>query len=265
MPNQQGNDPRVVDADNEDAESLSRRLAELAAAVEARDAFLAVAAHELRNPITPLVGQVDLLVAAVKSRKYSIEQVESRLERIQHTLARYIRRASVLLDVSRMTTDKLRLHPEPCDLATLLRALADEFAGIARRTGTTITLAVPESLPGTWDPVALEQIIDNLLSNALKYGGQTPVEVSAEVLGRQVRIQVRDYGPGIAHDARARVFERFERAIGQGRQQGGFGIGLWVVAQHVKAMAGSITIDDPPGGGARFTITLPIHMEGSNH
>jgi two-component system OmpR family sensor kinase len=254
---------RVVGADDEDAKSLSSRLAEMAAAVKARDTFLAVAAHELRNPITPLVGQVDLLLAAVKSRKYSIEQLEYRLERIQHTLARYLRRASVLLDVSRMTTDKLRLCPEPCDLSTLLRDLGDEFAEIARRTGTTITLAVPERLPGTWDPLAIEQIIDNLISNALKYGGQTPVELSAELQGGEVRIQVRDYGPGIAHDDRARVFERFERAIRQGEQQGGFGIGLWVVAQHVKAMAGSIMIDDPPGGGARFTVTLPIHTKGS--
>jgi two-component system OmpR family sensor kinase len=256
-------DERSVGADDEDGKNLSSRLAEMAAAVEARDAFLAVAAHELRNPITPLVGQVDLLLAGVKSRKYSIEQVEKHLERIQHILSRYVRRASVLLDVSRMTTDKLLLYPEPCDLATLLRDLVDEFAEIARRTGTAVTLAVPESLPGTWDPVALEQIIDNLLSNALKYGGQTPVELSAEVQGGQVLIQVRDYGPGIAPAARARVFERFERAIAQGEQQGGFGIGLWVVAQHVKMMAGSITIDDPPGGGARFTVTLPIDTKGS--
>jgi signal transduction histidine kinase len=118
-------DERSVGADDEDGKNLSSRLAEMAAAVEARDAFLAVAAHELRNPITPLVGQVDLLLAGVKSRKYSIEQVEKHLERIQHILSRYVRRASVLLDVSRMTTDKLLLYPEPCDLATLLRDLVD--------------------------------------------------------------------------------------------------------------------------------------------
>jgi two-component system OmpR family sensor kinase len=254
----------VAPAESEAMENLRRQLAEMAVAVAARDTFISVAAHELRNPLTPLVGHVDLLLASLRAGRCSMEQVEHRMERIQYTLRRYMKRVSILLDVSRMTTEKLCLNPEPCDLAALMREVTDEFAEAANRVGVTITVTAPESLPGTWDPLSLEQIIDNLLSNALKYGGRTTVELSATVHGEQVRLQVRDHGQGIAADARARVFERFERVIGQREPASGFGIGLWVVAQHVEAMQGRITIDDSPGGGALFTVTLPLHVQGKD-
>ena len=253
--------PTVVAAraESEAVENLRHQLAEMARAVSARDILISVAAHELRNPMTPLIGHVDLLLASVRTGQCSMEQVERRVERIQYTLRRYIKRVSILLDVSRMTNQKFSLHPEPCDLVTVMREVTEEFAEAARRVGVTISVTAPDSLQGIWDPLSLEQIIDNLLSNALKYGGRTPVELSATVDEGEVHIQVRDHGHGVAADARDRVFERFERVIGQGESQSGFGIGLWVVAQHVEAMGGVITIDDAPGGGALFSVTLPIN------
>jgi two-component system OmpR family sensor kinase len=245
-------------------EELHRRLADLADAVEARDTFIAVAGHELRNPMTPILGQVDLLLAAVRAGKCSSEQVEQRLERIQHAVRRYMRRATILLDVSRITSGKLRLEPAACDLAVVLRDATDEFTDTARRAGVAIAITVPESLPGTWDRLALEQIIDNLVSNALKYGARTPVELSAERCGEQVRIQVRDHGAGIPASDQDRIFQRFERVIGQNERRSGFGVGLWVVSQLVAAMDGTITIDDAPGGGALFTVSLPLHLEGKH-
>jgi len=113
--------------------------------------------------------------------------------------------------------------------------------------------------------LATEQIIDNLISNALKYGARTPVEVAATMLGTQIRIQVRDHGGGVPASDRDRIFERFERAVGKGGRHSGFGVGLWVVAQFVAAMQGAITIGDAPGGGALFTVTLPMHLKGARH
>lgn len=243
--------------------ALERRVAELTAAVAARDTFIAVAAHELRNPITPIVGQVDLLLTKVRAGRCPSSEVELRLERVQHSVRRYLKRAAVLLDVSRITSGKVQLEPEAFDLAALLRDVADEFADAARRAGAPLRVSGPDSLPGTWDRLALEQIVDNLVSNALKYGGHTPIELSADALGEEVRIQVRDHGTGIPAGDRQRVFEPFERAVGQGERRSGFGVGLWVVCRLVQAMEGNISVEDAPDGGALFTVTLPLHPRGA--
>ena len=253
-------------AADEDAhiETLQRKVAELTEAVAARDTFIAVAAHELRNPMTPILGQVELLLAAVKAGRCPPEQVERRLERVQHSVRHYLKRAAILLDVSRITSGKLQLEPEEFDLVTLLREVADEFADAARRAGVLIRVTAPASLPGTWDRLAMEQIMDNLVSNALKYGARTPIEVFVAPCGEHVRIQVRDHGEGIPAAERKRVFERFERAVGEGERRSGFGVGLWVVYNLVEAMEGTVTVDDAPGGGAQFTVTLPVHTVGES-
>ncbi len=242
---------------------LYRQLAELTEAVAARDTFIAVAAHELRNPMTPILGQIDLLLSAIRAGRCRPEQVEQRLERIQHTVHRYLKRAAILLDVSRLTSGKLQLEPEAFDLAALLRDLAGAYADTARHAGVAIRVAVPTSLPGTWDRLAMEQILDNLISNALKYGAHSPVDLTAEACKEQVRIQVRDHGPGISASNRARVFQRFERAVGRGERRSGFGVGLWVVGRLVAAMEGTILIEDAAGGGALFAVILPLHVRGT--
>ena len=243
-------------------EALQRRVAELTEAVAARDTFIAVAAHELRNPMTPILGQVELLLAAVKAGRCPPDQMERRLERVQRSVRRYLKRAAILLDVSRLNSGKLQLEPEPFDLAALLREVAGEFAEAAGRAGIPIRVDAPDSLPGTWDRLAVEQVVDNLVSNALKYGSRSPIEVSAEAGGGWVRLQVRDHGDGIPAADRTRVFQRFERAVGQGERRSGFGVGLWVVGRLVGAMGGTVAVGDAPDGGALFTVTLPIHAEG---
>lgn len=226
--------------DAEDAlEGLRRRNAELAEAVAARDAFIAVAAHELRNPMTPMIGQVDLLLAAVQAGRCPPEQVEQRLGRIRRVMDQYVKRATALLDVSRITSGKLRLEPEPCDLSDLVREVVEAFAEAARYAGSSIGVDAPARLLGTWDRLAVEQVVDNLVSNAIKYGARRPVEVRVEDLGDEVRVRVRDHGPGISAEDRARIFGRFERAVGPHERRSGFGVGLWVVGQLVEAMGGT--------------------------
>ena len=200
------------------------------------------------------------LLGRVMAGRCSPDLVELRLARIQHTIHRYMKRAAILLDVSRVTSGKLQLEPEPFDLAVLLHEVAAEFADAAQRAGVAITVAAPESLPVVLDRLALEQITDNLVSNALKYGARTPVEIAALALGAQVRLQIRDHGSGIPEKDRARVYQRFERAVGQGERRSGFGVGLWVVRQLVEAMGGTVAVGDAPGGGALFTVTLPARM-----
>jgi signal transduction histidine kinase len=210
--------------------------------------------------MTPIIGQVDLLLTGIRQGRDSLSEIESRLQRLQHAIHRYMKRATILLNVSRITSGKLQLEMEDVDLGSLLREVAEDFREAARRAGVPLRLRLPGGLSGTWDRLALEQIVDNLISNALKYGGRTPIEISAEQYGQWIRMQVRDHGAGIAPHDRQRVFQRFERATERG-DNGGFGVGLWVVGQLTEAMGGSVEVDDAPGGGARFTVTLPRHAK----
>ena len=239
----------------------NRRVAELAKAVAARDNFIAVAAHELRNPMTPMIGQIELLLKGVKADKYSLPQIEERLERIHRVMGHYLKRSATLLDVSRITSGKFKLAPAPCDLSLIVREIAETFDEAARHTGASIKIQAPDSLPGVWDRLAVEQIIDNLVSNAIKYGGKKQVVVSVEEHGNptHVLIRVRDHGPGISPRNRARIFGQFERAVGLNETQPGFGVGLWVVGQIVEAMNGEITVNDAQGGGSIFQVVLPKH------
>jgi signal transduction histidine kinase len=141
------------------------------------------------------------------------------------------------------------------------RVPCDRKPRAARHAGTPIQVHAPPRLPGTWDRLAMEQIIDNLVSNAIKYGARPPIEVWAEDHGNHVSLRVRDHGPGISLEDRSRIFERFERAVGLDKRRSGFGVGLWVVGQLVAAMGGTIMVADAPGGGAEFTVTLPCHVE----
>jgi two-component system OmpR family sensor kinase len=253
--------PQISRTDSNSPSSLhsdpQERIAQLTEAVAARDTFIAVAAHELRNPMMPILGQIDLLLSGIRAGKMSLSLVEERLERIQRTVQQYLKRAVVLLDVSRINSGRFRLDPIPCDLASLLRQIAEEFTAAAQHSGVTLSLAIPTSVPGMWDRLAVEQIVDNLLSNAIKYGGRSTVELRLAADDAAVHIYVRDRGKGIPREHRARIFERFERAVGHDEYRSGFGVGLWVVGQLVETMKGTICIDDAPGGGALFTVTLP--------
>jgi len=248
---------RCTAVSREDDAELHEQITELREAVSARDAFIAIAAHELRNPMTPIRGQAELLLRKVRRGGCSTDEIEFGLERIEWLINQYMKRASALLDVSRITSGKLSLTPERVQLASVMRASVASLLPLAQHAGSTIELAVPDSLVGEWDSLAIEQIIDNLVSNAIKYGAGKPITLSAAAEGRSALIRVRDHGIGIPDEERARIFDRFERAIGSGSHATGFGIGLWLVRQLVEAMDGEVTVDTPAGGGTLFAVKLP--------
>ncbi len=244
-------------------------LEDLIEAVAARDNFIAIAAHELRNPMTPMLGQLDLLLRGLQTGKYNAAQIEQRLLRIRKVMNQYVRRATALLDVSRITTGKFRLAPIACDFAEIISEVAESFTEAAHYAGALIELEIPAATQGIWDRLALEQIADNLISNAIKYGGARPIQITLETSGTHVCLRVRDRGPGISPPDRDRIFERFERAVAPGEQRSGFGIGLWVVRQLVEAMDGTIMVDSHHGSdtsqlsGSVFSVTLPRHVEAN--
>lgn len=229
-------------------------------AVAARDAFLAVAAHELRNPMTPIVGRVERLRRLLRKPDLRPETLEKSLEQIAWLIAQYVKRATTLLDVSRVTTGQFKLDPAPTNLGDLVRDVVENFAPVADLSGASLTCQAPTApLVRMSDRLALEQILDNLVSNAIKYGGGQPIVVSvSESEAGSVVLQVRDQGPGISAESQARIFERFERAVRPGQHRGGFGVGLWVVRQLIETMGGTVTISSRPYEGTTFMVTLPL-------
>jgi two-component system, OmpR family, sensor kinase len=234
---------------------LEALVAELREAVQARDTFLTIAAHELRNPMHALLLQLE---AALKvARRSADEDLLRRLERVRLTLDRYVERATALLDVSRLTAGRLQLRPAPTDLSAVVRGVVLSYDAEAAFVGATVETDMPDTMQGRWDRLAVEQIVSNLVSNAIKYGGGSPVSVSLRRDGDDVLLSVRDKGAGISPEDQQRIFERFEQAVTRA-PRGGFGVGLWLVRWLAQAHGGSISVESRPGEGSLFTIRLPL-------
>ena len=161
-----------------------------------------------------------------------------------------------LLEVSRAAVGRFPMRREQMDLALLVRESLARFAGQVADAGCKVELEQEGAVTGHWDPMRLEQVVDNLISNAIKYGAGKPVEVRLRDRGERVVLQVRDHGIGIEAADQTRVFERFERAVPT-RQFSGFGLGLWIARRVVEAHGGTISVSSEPGAGATFTVELP--------
>jgi PAS domain S-box-containing protein len=224
--------------------------------VRERDEFLSIASHELRTPVTALQLQLQLLQRAAQR---SIEELPRLLEDKMVVLERQTRRIALLvnelLDVSRMRLGKLELRYEDVDLADVAREVVGHLRGEIGRTGSRLRLDLAPA-PGRWDRVRVEQVMTNLLVNAAKFGDGKPITVAVEADATHARLRVTDRGIGIASDAQARVFERFERAV-PSEHFGGLGIGLYIVRQVVDAHGGDVRVESTPGAGATFTVELP--------
>ncbi len=236
---------------------LEDRIRELTESVQARDAFIATIGHELRNPMTPIAGQVSLLLHLVRKGKPTQERLVAGLERLEWLIELYMKRATTLLDVSRITTGKLTLELTPVDVSEVLLEVAAALKPLADHARSPVNVVAPEGLVGNYDRLAVEQIVENLFSNAIKYGAGKPIEATAENAGDAVILRVLDRGIGISEADQARIFDRFERAVGRDERAGGFGVGLWIVCQLAEALGGKVTVESTVGKGSIFTVILP--------
>ncbi len=231
---------------------LAGAVADRQRAVRARDDFIAVAAHELRTPLTALEMQLELLERAIK--KDPGAPVLDRVHKIVGSSRRLERLVNQLLDVSRITAGRLHLDPEPVDLGALVR----EVAARVGEGNTPVVVSGVEEVRGRWDRLRLDQVVANLVGNAVKYGHGKPVEVELQQDGDAI-LRVTDHGIGIEPERQKRLFQKFERAVG--REFGGFGLGLWITRQIVEACGGSIQLWSEVGQGSVFTVRLPLEPE----
>ena len=235
-----------------------RLLVELKEAVRLRDEFLSVASHELNTPLTPLSLRLQALARLTEVEPGS--PLAARLGQEVQVMGRQVKRLAnlvrELLDVSRISTGRLTLQLEEVDLAEVSREVLVRLGPEAERAGSGLSLHVEGPVVGQWDRLRLEQVLMNLLSNALKYGAGKPVHVRVEQEEGRARLVVRDEGIGIPPEALGRIFDRFERAVSE-RNYGGLGLGLYVTRQVIDAMGGRVTAQSTPGHGALFIVELP--------
>lgn len=227
-------------------------------AIELRDNFLSSASHELRTPITAFrLATLGLcrLVESGRLTRADMPMLRDALDTARRQSARLERLVHRLLDTSRLDTHRVPPQPEPLDLAYVMEEVLHDFREEIRAAGAEIVLDLKPT-PGRWDRSFIEQIFTNLLTNALKFAGTRPIEISVAPDGDWARLIVRDHGIGIPKGDQERIFERFERAVSP-KDYSGFGIGLTIVRDLLQAMGGRVHVDSDSGQGATFTVELP--------
>ncbi len=226
--------------------------------VRERDEFLSIASHELRTPITALQLQLQLLQRASQRMAGGMPKaLEEKLESLERQTRRLALLVNELLDVSRMRLGKLQLRYELVDLAEVAREAAGHVEADVSRTGSRLAYDLSPS-PGRFDRLRVEQVVGNLLHNAIKFtprGGR--VTVTARVEAGEVLFSVADTGVGIAADDLPRIFERFYKAD-RARSGGGTGLGLAIAKHIVQAHGGRIWAESVEGRGSTFRFTLPV-------
>lgn len=241
------------------AEERARLLEDRNKAIEARDQFLAIAAHELRTPLATLGLLVDHLMATLVPAMTNPPEAapihNQQLALLKRQVDRLTTLVAQMLDVSRITGG-LELAPVPVDLRDLVRDVLDRFELEIRRREVTVTVDAPDPVPGAWDATRVDQVVTNLLSNALKYGEGQPIEISVRGEASRALLVIRDHGVGIPEDEQATVFTPFARAT-TARYHPGLGLGLWITQQIVHASAGRISVMSRVEEGSTFTVELP--------
>lgn len=237
---------------------LTRLNVELADANRAKDVFLATLSHELRTPLTPVVGWIKLLRSGNLDEK-SVAQALDAIERNAWLQSRLI---DDLLDTSRIATGKLHFEPKPTDLNTIVKAAIDTVRASAGARNIELSIDLcPSMLVVLGEPVRLQQIAWNMLSNAIKFtepGGSVTIQTDAD--GAHARFTVSDTGVGIEPDFLPHVFDRFKQADGStSRRHGGLGLGLAIADALAKMHGGRIeAASDGVGKGARFTLRVQL-------
>ncbi|MGZ5178663.1 MAG: ATP-binding protein, partial [Burkholderiales bacterium] len=222
-----------------------------------RDDFLSIASHELKTPLTTLRLQGDALQRLVDKRRCSEETIAPKIVVMRRQIDRLGRLVKELLDVSSIAAGKLPLTIEEVDLSQLAHELVDRYRVELGAARCEVKLLADAPVVGQWDRLRLDQVLTNLLTNAMKYGRGRPIEIATEsVDATNARLTVRDSGVGIAPEHQERIFQRFERAVTD-RNFGGLGLGLWIVAQIVKDSGGQVRVESALGEGALFVVDLP--------
>ncbi|MDI1451516.1 ATP-binding sensor histidine kinase [Polyangium sp. 6x1] len=228
-------------------------------AVQTRDEFLAVASHELRTPMTSLGLSLQSLLRAIPSeRPPDRRAIEDLVRRACRQNDRMNRLIDELLDVSRFDAGHVALETTEVELGTLVREVVAQLELDLTRSRCPVRIHGDAAVVGVWDRSRLEQVVTNLLANAIKFGAGKPITIATRKEAGSARLEITDQGIGIAPDQQARIFERFGRAVSV-RHYGGLGLGLYICRRIVEAHGGSIRVESGEGTGSTFVLELPCY------
>jgi signal transduction histidine kinase len=237
------------------------RTAELKHAIEARDQFLSVASHELKTPLTSMKLQNALRMKAIQKRDanyFAFEKLEVMTKKDDQQLSRLARLVDDMLDISRITAGKLSMHLDQFDLTDTVREVVERIQPQALASGTEIFIRGNGPMVVRWDSYRIEQVLTNLLTNAIRYGEGKPIQVELSADGPKTSIVVRDFGMGIAEADIPRIFDRFERAVSP-NEVPGLGLGLFIAKEIVEAHGGTLTAESTLGKGSAFKVSITNH------
>ena len=233
-------------------------------AIGLRDEFLSVASHELKTPVTSLQLVVQRALRLYREGSLASVPPEVMLHTFE-TIQRQTRRLGALvnamLDVSRIHAGKMELDLEQLDLSALVRNVVSRFEEEIARSGSEVTVRAESPVWCCLDRSRVDQVITNLLSNALKYGEGKPIDVSVSEADGVARLVVRDQGIGVPADRTEKIFQPFERAVSI-RSYGGLGLGLHIVRKNLEMLKGTIRVESELGRGTTFTVELPLQPPG---
>lgn len=239
---------------------LHRAERALQAAVQARDAFVSMASHDLRTPIAAVQMSSELALRNL-DQDIGTSELRPQLERAVAESKRLGSLLERLLDISQISTGRVTLSLESVDLTALVRDVLSRLDDARQRSGSTIEVrSSTAAVVGCWDRMRLEQILSNLVSNAIKYGNGKPIDISISATDEHATVAVRDQGVGVAPEQQRKIFRRFERAQPE-RLAGSYGLGLWIVKNLAEALGGSVTLDSTPGTGSVFSLRLPLRLD----
>jgi len=239
---------------------------ELEQAVRMRDDFMSIVAHEVRTPLNGLILETQLRkmhLARDNAAAFTLDKMHAMVDRDERQIKSLIRLIEDMLDVSRIRTGKLSIRPNRFDLTQLVSNLLQNFAQQVEAAETEVSFTAPHPVEGYWDEFRIEQVVSNLLTNALRYGGRSPIQVRVYREGNEARVEVQDRGIGISAENQKRIFQQFERVSAK-TVVAGLGLGLFISEQIVAAHGGSIVVESEINEGALFRVCLPIEENGKS-
>lgn len=233
---------------------------ELEHAVRMRDDFMSIVSHEVRTPLNGLILETQLRklhLAKDNASAFTMEKLRAMVDRDERQIQSLIRLIEDMLDVSRIRTGKLSIRTSAFDLAELVSNLLESFSAQIAAAESSVTFKADEPVIGVWDEFRIEQVIANLLTNALRYGARKPIKVRVYAEDGEARVEVHDQGIGISAENQQRIFQQFER-VAANHAVHGLGLGLFISDQIVSAHGGRIVVESAEGEGSMFRVCLPV-------